>query len=193
MTYFLFIISFILISFYFYQKQNKKKSIGGKIALAKLFWLDYTLITWFFLPLFFYFENNASLVILPWFVLSLSMWIRGIVELYMLYVSKNWSPIIGISHDVLTLLLVIIFSFKVESQLFIDYLMVASLVFSLVLETYYATAFYQIMKGKTQGDEAIWFVSQEEPRFKRVLKITSFGNIILYAVLFIWLFVKFKP
>ena len=157
----------ILISFVFYWNQNRKKTIGGSMAISKLFWLDYTLMTWFFLPVYFYskgFESQAFDIL---YILSASMWIRGLVELFMLYVTKNWTPPIGITHNILTLVLVLTAMYFTIIESKVHLIFALSLVLSLILETYYAVAFYKIVKEKTTGDEAIWFASKENPAFKR--------------------------
>ena len=177
----------IAISFMFYLGQNKKGNIGGKMAPCKLFWLDYTLMTWFFLPLYFYFKGFKGEAFDILYVLSISMWIRGIIELFMMYVTKNWTPPLGISHNILTILLVLGAMYFTVVQQTIHYIFIASLVLSLCLETYYAIGFYKIVKDKTKGDDAIWFASKENPQFARILKVTTIGNFIVYGCLIFFL------
>lgn len=177
----------IAISIYFYIGQNKKENIGGKMAPTKLFWLDYTIMTWFFLPLYFYFNNYQGQAFDILYILSASMWIRGIIELFMLYVTKNWTPPLGIAHDLITLILVLIGMFYTVVDSNAHLIFGFSLVLGLILETYYAIAFYKIVKENTKGDDAIWFASKENPRFKTVLKITTVGNIAVYLGLLYFL------
>lgn len=180
------IFTFVLIlsvSLIFYYSQNKDQKIGGKIAICKLFWLDYTLIAWFFLPIVFYFQNMKGSHFNIFYVISISMWIRGIIELYMLYVSKNWTPPIGIAHDLFTFLIATFSFYKTLPMNSSSTIISLSLLLSLILETYYAYAFYKIVKDKTTGDDAIWFASKENPKFCNILKITTFFNFIIYPIL----------
>ena len=178
----------IAISFIFYWGQNKKENIGGKMALCKLFWLDYTLITWFFLPLYFYIKGFHGEAFDILYVLSASMWVRGIIELFMLYVTKNWTPPLGITHNIITILLVISAMYFTIIHSKVHFIFSLSLLLSLLLETYYAYAFYKIVKDKTKGDEAIWFASKENPQFTWVLKVTTIGNIFCFGGLITFLF-----
>jgi hypothetical protein len=187
MTLILFIILFIAVSFIFYRKQNSGKSLGGKMALSKLFWLDYTLICWFFLPIYFGGNQKMGGVYFIWYTLSLSMWIRGLVEIFMLYKTKNWTPPIGISHDLITIALILWAFTQTSINTYFELFMALSLLLGLVLETYYAWAFYSIMKGKTQGEDALWFATKEDPRFRQILLVTTIGNYLLYTILFSWL------
>lgn len=171
----------IVISFVFYWGQNKNENIGGKMALCKLFWLDYTLITWFFLPVYFYYRNFNGEAFDILFVLSTSMWIRGLIELFMLYVTKNWTPPLGIAHNIITILLVISAMYFTVLHSKVHLIFSLSLLLSLLLETYYAYAFYKIVKDQTKGDKAIWFASKENPQFAKVLKVTTIGNILCYG------------
>lgn len=172
-----------------YKRQNTPGKLGGPISLAKAFWLHYTILTWFFiLP--------AALLMLEeapvshrnvWLTLTVSMWIRGVVELYMLFVSKNWTPYIGISHDVITLAAMVgallisgTSRFSTEPVLLI---FTVSIFLSLCTEIYYAYSFFQIMKGRTQGDDGLWYAHEEDPRFKRVILVTTIFNYILFAAL----------
>lgn len=177
------VIAITLVSLFFYYFQNKGKKIGGKIALCKVLWLDYTLIAWFFLPIVFYFQGMSGDYYDVFYTISISMWIRGIIELYMLYVSKNWTPPIGIAHDIFTFIIATYTFYLTLPTTYDSIIISSSLLLSLVLETYYAYAFYKIVKEKTKGDDAIWFASKDNPKFKKILTITTFGNIIVYSAL----------
>lgn len=177
----------ITISFAFYLGQNKKSNIGGKMAPCKLFWLDYTLMTWFFLPLYFYFNDYADGVFNILYGLSFSMWIRGVIELFMLYVTKNWTPPLGIAHNIITIIIVLVMMYLSVMQNPAELIFGISLLVSLILETYYAVAFYKVVREKTKGDDAIWFASKEDPKFATILKVTNLGNIIVYSCLIYFL------
>jgi hypothetical protein len=183
-----------LIGFLMFKRQNKKGSLGGPICKAKGFWLYYTIINWFIiLPYAIY-----QLPLAPesyqmvWIALSLSMWIRGIIEMYMLFVSKNWTPIIGISHDIFTFIIMMIAFFYGNSSNITPEPILSfytfSLFVSIIVETYYAYSFYQIMKGRTQGEDGLWYAHEEDPRFKKIILVTTIFNYFLYLALVLFLF-----
>jgi len=177
----------ILIGGIFYKIRQEKNMIGGKIAWTKSFWLSYTLIAWFFLPPIFYFQDIGpakNLLI----IISLSFWIRGIIELVMLFKFKNWKPIYGISHNIFSIILGAYLHF--DNRVGLDrysFIFITSIFIGLLLETYYAYFFHQHVGEKTQGDKAIWFANKEDPKFKNVLRLTMLGNIYVYSCLFYFL------
>lgn len=186
-------IATLIIGLYFYQRQNLKPELGGALSLAKAFWLIYAIYTWFlFLP------YQMFILKLPLFVNEIYMlfwfWMlfRGIIEIFMMYVTKNWSPIYGISHDISCLAILIFGTSYYRAQFFsLPLILVVfhfSLIASLILETYYAWGFYRIVKEKTKGEEAIWFASREDPRFNRLVIVTSTMNWPLYIILLIYLY-----
>ncbi len=117
------------------------------------------------------------------------MWLRGIAEMVMLYVTRNWRPPIGITHDVICMVtvvgLVIALPLPIDSAwgLFAPAL-VFMLLFSLGVEVLYAALFFQAVEGKTTGEKGIWFASEDEARFKRINRITSAFNVpqVLFQV-----------
>jgi hypothetical protein len=171
-----------------FQGSGQNQKIGGEIALSKSFWLSYTLLSWFVLPLLFLYHTNLSInfrMIMG--ALTCSMWIRGIIELIMMFRFKGWKPIYGIIHDIFTIILIM--SFFVTSPINIKFELVyfIGISLSLVLETYYAYIFYRHVGEKTQGDKAVWFANKTDPKFKQVLQITTIGNWVLFINLFIFL------
>jgi len=184
------------IAFVLYYRQNRPGKIGGPIALSKAIWLHYTLYTWFFFIPYAWFQYGADTIPAGdrsvWLILAGSMWARGIIELYMLFVSKNWTPIIGISHDVLTLIGMSVGYFIGTRTGWADqpavFVFTMSLFASLIAETHHAASFYLLMKGRTQGDEGLWYAHKGDPRFVRILRVTTACNVGLYSALgyFIW-------
>ena len=53
---------------------------------------------------------------------------------------------------------------------------------SLALETYYAFAFLQLTRGRTTGDDAVWFADPHDPRYARINLHTALANLPLYAL-----------
>lgn len=173
------------IGFIFYLRQNRQARMGGGISRAKALWLTYATYTWFFLTPILAFDSSVPYgirVVLGCF--AASMWFRGIIELFMLYVSKNWKPPYGIAHDVFSLVLLIVTSIWFRNDISITTSgigawIVAYLFFltgSMVCETHYATVFNSLVAGQTTGDEGVWFASQSDPRFQKVNRLTALCN-----------------
>ena len=180
----------VLLGFLFWRKQNVQRSRGGRISPPKLAWLFYAIFLWFLL---------CPLVALDSAVhpdlrrvlgaFGACMWVRGVAELYMLYVSFNWKPPYGIGHDVLCILLVLggLSWYQVHrtgplSSADIWALSLVALVLvSLFVEVMYATLFFQAVEGHTTGEDGIWFADEEQARFRRINRITLACNVPLYA------------
>ncbi|WP_413289281.1 hypothetical protein [Bdellovibrio sp. HCB337] len=95
------------LAFSFNRKQNSQDPwTGGPISWPKSFWLAYTVSTWFLLPIIFLLHPNLPSGFHAVFIVHLlSWWIRGPLELFMIYKWFNWSPRYGISHDIFHLAL----------------------------------------------------------------------------------------
>ncbi|AKJ08304.1 hypothetical protein ATI61_12534 [Archangium gephyra] len=179
-----------LLGFFFWRRQNVQAARGGRISPPKLAWLFYAIFLWFLLcPLV-----ALDSAVHPDLRLVLGsfgafMWLRGMAELYMLYVSYNWKPPYGIGHDVLCIVLVLgglswyqLHRDGPPSPLDVWALSLIALVLvSLIVEVMYATLFFQAVEGHTTGDDGIWFADEEQARFRRINRITLACNIPLYA------------
>ena len=87
---------------FFWRRQNNGRAVGGAISLPKSLWLSYTVIAWFFLPFVFLPHPDLTYELKLLLLLHLgSWWIRGPLELLMIYRWFNWSPRYGIAHDLL--------------------------------------------------------------------------------------------
>ena len=170
-------------AFWFRGRQNRARAMGGRISNPKLLWLFFAIWFWLFECAVLAFEPS-----LPWGyrvifgAQAVSMWLRGGLEMFMLYVTKNWRPPIGITHDVLCLFttvgLAAWFGLPVDSAwgVFAPAL-VAMLVFSLGVEVLFAALFFKAVQGKTTGDKGVWFASEDEARFRRINRITTAFNV----------------
>ncbi|PTL83359.1 hypothetical protein [Vitiosangium sp. GDMCC 1.1324] len=181
-----------LLGFLFWHKQNVRRSRGGRISPPKLAWLFYAIFLWFLLCPLVALDSAVSphlRVVLGGF--GACMWMRGVAELYMLYVSHNWRPPYGIGHDVLCILLVLggLSWFQLHRDGPLSRMdawalsLVALVLVSLFVEVLYATLFFQAVEGHTTGEEGIWFADEEQARFRRINRITLACNIPLYASL----------
>ena len=179
----------------FYINQNRAGKMGGKIAPAKMAWLIYVVYLWFVLCPLMLLHPYLQLPIadLVWFA-SGTMWIRGIIELFMMYVSKNWKPPYGIAHDIFSFLGMLV-GFYLISQKTIQYqqidiwvmVLLGVIAFTFLVETVYATVFYRLVGGHTVGEDAVWFAEQNNPKFKQIVRWTAIINVPLYLFLIVFL------
>ena len=182
----------VLLGVLFWRKQNVHRSRGGRISPPKLAWLSYAVFLWFLLCPLVALDGAVHpdlRMVLGGF--GACMWVRGLAELYMLYVTHNWKPPYGIGHDVLCILLILgglsWYQFHRTSPLsrmdIWALSLVALVLVSLFVEVMYATLFFQAVEGHTLGEDGIWFADEEQARFHRINRITRACNIPLYASL----------
>ncbi|WNG53033.1 hypothetical protein F0U60_50210 [Archangium minus] len=180
----------VLLGVLFWRKQNVQRSRGGRISPPKLAWLLYAVFLWFLLCPLVALDSAVS----PYLRGVLGsfgafMWVRGVAELYMLYISHNWRPPYGIAHDVLCILLVLggLSGYWLHQEGPLSHMdvwalsLIALVLVSLFIEVLYATLFFQAVEGHTVGEDGIWFADEEQARFRRINRITFACNIPLYA------------
>lgn len=184
----------------FYRMQNRQQRLGGRISLAKLAWLVYAVFVWFLVCPVVAVAGRVGQplrVVLGSF--AVCMWSRGLIELYMLYVTKNWWPPFGVTHDLLSLLLVIGGTLFYRGEMAaltepFDYWvfgLVGCVVVSLGLEAFYASVFHRAVEGQTTGDQGLWFVTKDDARWAWINQLTAVCNIPLYGFLLVFLGVCF--
>jgi hypothetical protein len=183
----------------FRARQNKGDIVGGDISWPKSLWLAYTVTAWFILPLLLMgaFSSNTfsgSTEIWPstlWIAFAghlLSWWVRGPLELVMIYKWFNWSPRYGITHDLahtafLVLMIAISFLNGEISRWFavpgsaIAALFLMITVFMTLAETLFAFLF---LHERTKGEDLLYFAS-DEPRWRMINRITTTVVIIAYG------------
>ena len=169
-------------------KQNKGNKMGGNISPAKSFWLFYCIYSWFiFIPYITSTQDISEPYKTAWMAFSTWFWIRGVIEMIMMFITRNWIPPIGIAHNISCLLLLTILPFFIEGKFeplpsaFTIYHL--SLILSVVMETYYAFAFWKIVGEKTKGDKAVWYANKDDLAFKRVILVTAIANWPIYGSL----------
>ena len=182
----------VLLSFYFFWRQNNRAKMGGTISKAKAFWLFFTIYVWFFLLPYCYYNFELRPYTDIWIIFSLWMWIRGIVEIFMMFVTKNWVPPIGIIHDLSCVIIFLGLSIYWFSGLKAHFnwpygIFHLTLISSIILETYYAHGFYKIVGTKTKGDEAVWYAPADDASFQSIVKVTGICNLFLFSSLFFFL------
>lgn len=171
----------------FYLRQNRARTLGGRISRAKAAWLTFAVLFWLGVCPLLAFEPSLPprwRIVLG--VFGAQFWLRGLAELWMLYVSKNWRPPYGIGHDLFSLVLVIVMTlgygaFPLDAPNLVGLAATSLVVISLVAETYYAWVFFGLVEGRTTGDDGVWFADQEDPRFVRVNRLTAAVNVPLFV------------
>lgn len=103
----LYLLAFQLVGFIFYFLQNRQPKVGGAISFIKSLWLIYAIILWMLVPLYFFFATEPLLRYV-FIALAISMWLRGLAEVYLCYISKSWRVAYGVGHDFFHLILVVI-------------------------------------------------------------------------------------
>ncbi len=186
------IIALLLLSgVLFHVLQNRLNLIGGAIALAKLLWLGLAILLWLGLPLLLALDGRLS----PWLrhafaFLFVSMAARGIIELWMLYVSKNWSPAYGIAHDLLCiigLLLCLALAWQAGEMRLHARVGLHGLITTLLFIPEIYFAWYMRSNFHTKGGDAIYFVP-DEAKHRRVLRITASVDMMLLLYLPVFLY-----
>ncbi|MBE2253701.1 MAG: hypothetical protein IAE78_29500 [Myxococcus sp.] len=168
----------------FRARQNAGHAKGGRISNPKVLWLFFAIWFWFVECAVLAFEPAlpfAFRVIVG--AHAVSMYLRGVVELVMLHVTKNWRPPIGIAHDALCIAVIVALVVAQREALgdpgawgLWAPLLVVMLLFSLAVELLYAALFFRAVEGKTTGDDGIWFADPDSPRFRRINRITFACN-----------------
>jgi hypothetical protein len=184
--------AFILLGFLFQRRQNLKGSRGGRISPPKVAWLFYALYFWFIVCPAVAMDPAvapAARAVLGLF--GASMWVRGVAEMYLLYVSKGWRPPYGIGHDVLCIVLVLgglgwhraHWLGPLSASDVWALALVGLVLISLVIEIVYAALFFHAVEGATTGEEGVWFADEEQARFRRINRLTFTFNVPMYGAL----------
>jgi len=177
----------------FYGTQNAAGRIGGAISPQKMMWLVYALALWGVIPLAIALDRRGSVCLRQAFgALFALMLLRAPVELWMLYVSRNWSPWYGIAHDLVCTGVLLIFMLQAwrgrlwrtaPNGWLAVHLAVTTAAFA--AEIYFAH--YMTRHFVTAGDAAIYFVPADA-RYSEVLRVTAVVvvGLSLYLPLFLW-------
>ncbi len=186
------------LAFFFHRKQNSQKAwTGGPISWPKSFWLAYTTTTWFLFPFAFLLHPDFAPALVPFFVVHLlSWWIRGPLELVMIYKWLNWSPRYGISHDVFhicacsTALFWSGLSFQAQTPFNkLGFIFATMVIFSTAAEILFAGLFLKF-RSQQEESENIYFAS-DDPKWIFINRVTRIVVILVMAHLifqsfFIW-------
>lgn len=174
----------VLLAAAFYPLQNSGLLPGGQISPVKLAWLACAILFWYLLPVLLLLdERMAGAARRACFVLLGSMSIRAVAELFMMYVTGNWHPWMGISHNLVTfalMLFVLAPAMKDKQPVYAGYLLVATAMF--IPETGFA--WYLYAQAAASG-EVLYFVS-DSPRHNAVMYLTTgcVSVLLVYLILF---------
>jgi hypothetical protein len=177
----------MIVSLWFYYRQNFAGQIGGEMSIAKLLWLDYTLVAWFIVPFFVWRSSHIGLPLRRIYGVYLAGFvIRGAVELWMLYVTVSWLPPYGITHDLFSIALITaLLATKRrainrlgDSQNSAARRFLTSIRLGLVCEMIFAWLFYRAIDGEI----GIYFASDDAHfafinRFTLVIVVLAYLNL----------------
>jgi hypothetical protein len=163
----------------FFALQNSGLLPGGQVAPVKLAWLACAILFWYLLPCLLLFDRRLSRATrVAVTILLANMLARAVVELFMMYVSKNWHPRLGIGHDLFSLVLMSVVTVPVireSGSLYASYLLVATAMF--VPEALFA--WYMLTNASVPG-ETVYFVPND-PVHNGIMFVTA-GCVVALAV-----------
>jgi len=132
------------------------------------------------LPIFWLTDPTIPKPTKQWLALFLlSMLIRAVVELFMMYVSNNWLHAYGIIHDIFSLLLCLFIAQKLlaSRQPMVAYFFYCAILF--VLETYFAL----YLRDVSSADGSVFFL-ESGPEHTLVLWITRMAVLVSTVIFF---------
>jgi hypothetical protein len=186
----LLVLLFVGGGYYFITIQNSGQLPGGNIALVKLLWLGLIIFFWFLSPILLLINGTKNhkekLIII---VHLCNVWGRGIIELYMIYVSYSWQHAYGIGHDFISIFLLLsllmLYSIKL-SKMIKNYLFILS--FTFFIEAIFALYMHSNVSNETG---LVYFVP-DSVEFSSILYATWIAVIALslYMVVFIKKWIK---
>lgn len=155
----------LVLAFAFFQ--NRLGLTGGPISTAKTLWLSYALQIFLVVPSCLWRCGTYSAAVRRIFgAVFLSFAIRGAIELYILYFTRAWECIYGITHDLFTFALAVILLQKVSNASTPDrraLRFVPVLLCTLIVECFMAWQFSQL----ASPNDGIYFAADTE-HFRRV-------------------------
>jgi hypothetical protein len=172
----------------FYRKQARGDR-GGAISRPKAFWLCFAVWCWFVVCPVVAWDASWMAPPLRWALgaFGVFMWLRGAVEMVMLYRTFNWRPPYGIGHDVACILLLLgVLGAGLDTLRGMEgagnawALALCGLVLvSLGVEIHHAWSFFHAVQGRTTGEDGIWFADEEAEHFRAINRTTRAWNWIL--------------
>ncbi|HEU0298526.1 MAG TPA: hypothetical protein VFR37_03710 [Longimicrobium sp.] len=168
----------------FARKQNRGERVGGPMSMPKTLWLNYTLVSWFVIPAVLLRRQGlspGSRAALTAHLLSFTT--RGAVEMWMLYRTHSWRCAYGVGHDLFDFALITALLRRSPRGGGVDAVArrhLDDLRAALVAEMVFASLFHRAVAGKTQGQDGIYFAS-DEPHFRLINLLTATVDGAAYA------------
>ncbi|MCO5168215.1 MAG: hypothetical protein M9894_17885 [Planctomycetes bacterium] len=181
----------------YHRRQNRPGArLGGAISRAKAVWLAYAVFLWFFLaPILALSDAVAPPARALLGAFAAFMWLRGVLELVLLFWTRSWTPPMGIAHDLACLVLLAGGGLWLREDLAAldrsfdrwTLALLAAVAVSLVCEVIYALTFHRLVGGRTKGDEAVWFAPEDDPTFRAINRLTAALNApqVVFLLLFL--------
>ena len=149
-------------------RQNHLAVIGGPISVAKTLWLNYMLITMYIVPFFLWREKTLAPATRNLFgCLFVSFALRAPIELWIIFSTRGWRCAYGMTHDLVTLGLMIYLRWRMSPELAwrdVAALRVATLLqITLLVEMFMAWQFSKLASPA----EGIYFAA-DTPHFRWV-------------------------
>ncbi len=186
------LVTQICCSVWFHAKQNQDKFTGGPISWPKALWLFHAIFSWYLVPIVYLFIPDLHIVLKSIiFIHTLVWWIRGPIELVMIYKTFNWSPRYGIAHDSLHLFFIFVATVvtcKMWEPSLINWLAFSYLCVTVIMTTFelwFAALFLQV---RGHSDHKIYYAANE-PKWRFINRLTTaalvigLGHALLQAVL----------
>jgi hypothetical protein len=176
----------------FHKRQNSG-ALGGAMSRAKAYWLPFAIWFWFVVcPVVAFDDVVAASLRTALGAFGVFMWMRGAAEMVMLYATKNWRPPIGITHDaccIVVVLAILLWNAGAVAAAVaardVDRWalgLCVAVVVSLVVEMHHAYSFFVAVRGRTTGEEGVWFADDEQERFRQINRNTFRWNVVLTVV-----------
>ena len=185
----LILLSTLMFAWTFYRRQNGPRAyVGGPISKSKALWLAHGIGSWFLFPFVFVLHPEVSEPLKIVLVIHLvSWWIRGPIELVMIYKWFNWTPVYGITHDIVHIMTVFLTSSWAVATIGVapfstpmnalSFSYVAAIIFSTVAEILFAALF---IATRGQKDHLIYF-ADETLRYQLINRFTASVCAVVYG------------
>jgi hypothetical protein len=177
----------VLLTLCIYWWQNFAQGIGGGISWVKAAWLAQTLFWWYLTPVLLLLDLRISgAARRPLKLFLATMALRGVVELYMIYVTFSWHCYYGITHDLATAIQLWVSAACVAKTGELERLMklhFRMLTFMFGIEAYFAWSFHHQIRLR---HPELYFVPEDWVQYWQILVPTTIavGVLCAYFVFF---------
>lgn len=173
----------LLVCFWYYKRQASGMRIGGPISLPKITWLFLTTFHYFLLAPYLLFSVNSNepmnTALLAFCLLIV---FRMLLQLVLMFWLKKWTPVWGISFNFLFVSIIGLILSQgseidygpVSNKLILLHLITLSLM--MLVDSYYAWTFKSLVGQQTKGEQAIWYASEQDPKFASINRQTKVLN-----------------